>query len=110
MAASVSVFTVEQLVTKYMDEVAQGYMDRAVLPIIGLRKVSDVTRAELVTLIQDYSKRGASTADQLRSNLKKLFSYAVELGHRDNNPMLEVTSRLLAIFQDLVNVFYLMRR
>ena len=104
MAVTVSVFTVEQLVTKYMDEVvsckhkrpelAQGYMDRAVLPVIGSRKVSDVTRAELVALIQDYSERGARTADQLRSNLKKLFSYAVELGHRDDNPMLEVTSRI----------------
>jgi len=104
MAVTVSVFTVEQLVNKYMDEVAnrkhkrpelaQGYMDRAVLPAIGSRKVSDVRRAELVTLIQEYSERGARTADQLRSNLKKLFSYAVELGHRDDNPMLEVTSRI----------------
>jgi len=104
MAVTVSVFTVEQLVTKYMEEVvdlnhkrpelAQGYMDRAVLPSIGSRKVSDVTRSELVALIQEYSERGARTADQLRSNLKKLFSYAVELGHRDDNPMLEVTSRI----------------
>jgi len=104
MAETISVFTVEQLVAKYMKEVAerkhkrpelaQGYMDRAVLPALGSRKVSDVTRAELVSLIQDYSERGARTADQLRSNLKKLFSYAVELGHRDDNPMLEVTSRV----------------
>lgn len=104
MASTVSVFTVEQLVKKYMDEVAhrkhkrpdlaQGYMDRAVIPTIGTQKVRDVTRAELVVLIQNYSKRGARTADQLRSNLKKLFSYAVELGHRDDNPMLEVTSRI----------------
>ncbi|WP_288356487.1 integrase family protein [uncultured Cycloclasticus sp.] len=104
MASTVSVFTVEQLVTKYMQEVvelkhkrpdlAQGYMDRAVLPTIGTQKVRDITRAQLVKLIQDYSKRGARTADQLRSNLKKLFSYAVELGHRDDNPMLDVTSRI----------------
>jgi len=101
---TVSVFAVEQLVTKYMNEVvylkhkrpelAQGYMDRAVIPIIGTRKVRDVTRAELVALIQNYSERGARTADQLRSILKKLFSYAVELGHRDDNPMLEVSSRI----------------
>lgn len=104
MASTVSVFTVEQLVTKYMDEVAhrkhkrpelaQGYMDRAVIPTIGTQKVRDVTRAQLVRLIQDYSSRGARTADQLRSNLKRLFSYAVELGHRDDNPMLEVSSRI----------------
>lgn len=104
MASTVSVVTVEQLVNKYMDEVVnfkhkrpdltQGYMDRAVLPVIGSRKVRDVTRAELVSLIQDYSKRGSRTADQLRSNLKKLFSYAVELGQRHDNPMLEVSSRI----------------
>ncbi len=103
-ASTVSVFTVEQLVAKYMIEVverkhkrpelSQGYMDRAVLPQIGTQKVRDITRAQLVKLIQDYSKRGARTADQLRSNLKKLFSYAVELGHCDSNPMLEVSSRI----------------
>ncbi len=101
---TVSTFTVEQLAIKYMNEIvnpkhkrpelAQGYMDRAVIPNIGNRKVRDITRAELVVLIQDYSKRGARTADQLRSILKRLFSYAVELGHRDNNPMLEVSSRI----------------
>jgi len=103
-SSTVSVVTVEQLVIKYMSEVverkhkrpelAQGYMDRAVLPPIGTQKVSDITRAQLVELIQDYSKRGARTADQLRSNLKKLFSYAVELGYRESNPMLEVSSRV----------------
>jgi len=103
-AATISTVTVEQLVTKYMNEVAhrkhkrpalaQGYMDRAVIPSIGTQKVRDVTRAQLVSIIQDYAKRGARTADQLRSNLKKLFSYAVELGYRDDNPMLEVTSRI----------------
>tara|TARA_R110002050_G_scaffold57423_5_gene129275 strand:+ start:196967 stop:198046 length:1080 start_codon:yes stop_codon:yes gene_type:complete len=104
MASTVSVFTVEQLVKKYMDEVAgrkhkrpelaQGYMDRAVIPSIGTQKVRDITRKQLVKIIQDYSSRGTRTADQLRSNLKKLFSYAVELGHRDDNPMLEVSSRI----------------
>ena len=103
-ASTVSVVTVEQLITKYMSEVverkhkrpelAQGYMDRAVIPPIGTQKVRDVTRAQLVSIIQDYSERGARTADQLRSNLKKLFSYAVELGYRDTNPMLEVSSRI----------------
>jgi site-specific recombinase XerD len=103
-AATISAVTVEQLVIKYMDELAhrkhkrpalaQGYMDRAVIPSIGAQKVRDVTRAQLLAIIQDYAKRGARTADQLRSNLKKLFSYAVELGYRDDNPMLEVTSRI----------------
>jgi len=103
-AISISTFTVGELVTKYMNEVVnikhkqpqltQGYMDRAVLPTLEARKVRDITRPDLVSLIQNYAKRGARTADQLRSNLNKLFSYAVELGHRDDNPMSEVTSRI----------------
>ena len=46
-------FTDEQLVTKYMDEVAhrkhkrpelaQGYIDRALIPTIGTQKAHDVT-------------------------------------------------------------------
>jgi len=100
----VSNHTVADLVEKYMDEVAlrtfkrpeftQGYMDRAVLPAIGHRKVRDISRAELVKLIQAYSKRGARTADQLRSNLRKLFSYAAELGYIDTNPMTDVSRRV----------------
>ncbi len=103
-AQTFSVLTIEELVSKYMNEVVelkhkrpeltQGYMDRAVLPAFGTQKVRDITRAQLVDLIQNYSKRGTRTADQLRSNLKKLFSYAVELGHRDDNPMTAVSSRI----------------
>ena len=111
----VSTATVEYLVEKYMREVVepthkryglvQGYMDRAVIPQIGNRKVRDVSRSELVNLIQRYSKRGARTADQLRSNLKKLFSYAVELGLIDTNPMNDVTRRVtgyIAVSRDRV--------
>lgn len=96
--------TVAELVTKYLDEIAlrtlkrpeltTGYMDRAVLPAIGHRKVRDITRAELVAIVQSYAKRGARTADQLRSNLRKLFAYGVELGYIDANPMNDVTRRV----------------
>lgn len=95
---------VSHLVDKYLAEVveknhkrpelATGYMDRAVLPEFEHAKVQEVTRAQLVSLIQDYSKKGARTADQLRSNLKALFGYAVELGYRDDNPMDGVTRRV----------------
>jgi hypothetical protein len=52
---------------------AQGCMDCAVIPTIGTQKVRDVTRAQLVTIIQDYRSRGTRTADKLRSNLKSYF-------------------------------------
>ena len=115
LCKGVSVATIKHLVEKYMSEVVepthkrhglvQGYMNRAVIPQIGNRKVRDVSRSELVNLIQQYSKRGARTADQLRSNLKKLFSYAVELGLIDTNPMNDVTRRItgyIAISRDRV--------
>ena len=104
MDKHVSSVKVSDLVNKYMKEVVldshkrsdlvQGYMDRAVVPQLGKRKVRDVTRAELVAVIQQYSTRGPRTADQLRSNLKKLFSYATELGVIDVNPMNDVSRRV----------------
>lgn len=100
----ISSTTVGDLVEKYMSEVVlkshkradlvRGYMDRAVVPQLGKRKVRDVTRKNLVAVVQHYAKRGPRTADQLRSNLKKLFSYAVELGEIDSNPMNDVTRRV----------------
>jgi len=96
--------TLEQMTEKYLTEIvdkkhkrpelAHGYMERAVIPVLGKKMVREVTRSELVALIQDYSKRGARTADQLRSNLKALFGYGVELGWCDSNPMLEVSRRV----------------
>lgn len=108
---SASGMKVSRLIEKYMKEViydhrrpdfVQGYFDRAIIPEIGNRKVSDITRGELVTIIQNYRTKaaksnrgdGARSADQLRSNLKKLFSYSVELGIRDANPMNDVTRRI----------------
>lgn len=101
---SVNTVTVEMLVEKYMKEVIEkehrrpeltdGYMRRAVLPTIGNRRVQDLDRSDLVTIVQQYSKRGARTADQLRSNIKKLFAYAVELGIIGSNPMNDVSRRV----------------
>ena len=75
-------------------ELAQGYFKRAVLPALGSKKVQDVTRFELANLIREYAKRGKRSADQLRSNLKGLFGYGVELGLRDDNPVSEMTCRV----------------
>ena len=100
----VSNTSVETLANKYLDEVvrkdfkrphyAEGYFNKTIIPKLGNKKVRDVSRANLVTLIQQYSKRGARTADALRSHLKKMFGYAVELGYIDTNPMNDVTRRV----------------
>jgi integrase len=100
----VSNTSVEALANKYLDEVvrkdfkrphfAEGYFNKTIIPSVGHRKVRDISRGELVALIQDYSKRGPRTADALRSHLKKLFGYGVELGYIDTNPMNDVSRRV----------------
>ena len=101
----VSKKTVAELAKKYLKEVAdkdhkrpelaRGYMERAVIPELGRLKVRDVTRGELVAVIQNYAgERGKRTGDQLRSNMRALFGYAVELGYCESNPMLDVSRRV----------------
>jgi len=92
--------TFADLADKYLSEIVdrehrrpylvRGYLDR-VAPRIGKRKVRDITRSELVELIQSYQQRGERAADQLRSNLRAMFAYGVMLGWIDSNPLHEVT-------------------
>ena len=100
----VSNVTVKKLVDKYISEVVrpthkrpdfpEAYFKNAVIPAIGHKKVRDIKRVQLVYIIQSYVPRGPRAADQLRSQLKKAFSYAVELGYIDDNPMLDVSRRI----------------
>jgi len=48
----------------------------------------------LVNFIQRYSERGARSADRMRSYLKQILGYAVELGWVTQNPMNEVSKRV----------------
>jgi len=97
--------TVKSLVKKYQAEVieanhkrpdfADGYWRRAVLPSLGSKRVADVRPFEISNLIQTYAKdHGKRTADQLRSNIKALFGYAVELGYISVSPATHVSSRV----------------
>ncbi len=107
----VSTTTVNDVISQYMKIVerthkrpdfVRRYFERAVIPTIGNRKISEIKRAELVKLIQDFKVTasdygrgdGSRSADQLRSNLKKLFEYAVELGLVESNPLLGVSRRI----------------
>lgn len=105
--------TVTALAERYMEDVAeeqraadniQGYINRAVIPAIGRRRVDSIKKAELVRLLQDYKKKRAAednrggdasrTTDTLRSILNRLFAYAIELGAIERNPMDGVTARV----------------
>jgi integrase len=72
----------------------RGYLDRAILPDLGQRRVAEVTPAELAACIQAYRERGARAADQLRSALRALFAFAVEVGLRPDNPAAQLTRRV----------------
>ena len=104
MAEDVSNITVNQVKNKYWNEIVEptskvpnqveGYLNN-IDNEFGKRKVIDITRSMLVSYIQDYSKeRGARSADRMRSYLKQLFSYSVELGDLNSSPMAEVTKRI----------------
>ncbi len=93
-----------ELKEKYYDEIVkpfskvpkqvEGYLNN-INDEYGSRKIIDISRSDLVSFIQTYSTdRGARSADRVRSYLKQLFSYAVELGWLDTSPMLEVTKRI----------------
>jgi integrase len=72
----------------------EGYL-RYIDAEIGRKFVSDINRRTLVELIQNY--RGGEhprAADRVRSYLKGLFGYAVELGHIDASPMSDVSKRI----------------
>lgn len=104
MKEDVSKVRVSQLKDKYLEEIVlpQSKVPKQVIGYLnniehefGRRKVIDISRAMLVRFIQNYStNRGARSADRIRSYLKQLFNYAVELGYIDESPMLAVTKRI----------------
>lgn len=95
---------VAELVEEYLRDVVrptskvpnqvEGYL-RHIDVEIGCKFIADIKRRTLVELIQTY--RGGEyprAADRLRSYLKGLFSYAVELGYIDASPMSDVSKRV----------------
>jgi integrase len=103
--ADTSSVTVATLVEDYLNDVVypdskvpnqvEGYL-RQINNRFGNLKVMDIKRVELVKFIKHYSKtRGPRSADRLRSYLKQLFAYGVELGYLiGESPMEGVTKRV----------------
>lgn len=96
--------TVEALVEEFYDEVVvkehrrpefmRGYIDRAIIPKLGPRRVVDLSPQDIAAVIQEYRQRGPRSADQLRSTLRTIFTYAVETGIRPDNPVENLTRRV----------------
>lgn len=113
---AVSNVTVSRLIEQYKKDVVDpgskvpkqvyGYLNH-VNARFGRQKVLDVEKLSLVTFIKEYSaERGARSADRIRSYLKQVFDYAVELGYlKGENPMNGVSKRVtgyIAIDRDRV--------
>jgi len=101
----VSTVTVSKLVEQYLKDVVyptskvpyqvEGYLTH-IDNSLGRFKLIDITRFQLVQFIKAYSEaRGARSADRVRSYLKQLFAYGIELGYiQHENPMQGVTKRV----------------
>lgn len=75
-------------------ELFRGYLDRAVIPALGPRRVVELTPSDVAAVVQNYRTRGARTADSLRAVLRTLFGYAIEIGVRADNPAALLTRRV----------------
>lgn len=96
--------TVGELAERYFTEVVEeeqrrpelvrGYLDRAILPELGARRVIELTSLHIASMIQRYRVRGPRSADQLRTVTRSLMRYAVEIGVRPDNPAAALTRRV----------------
>ena len=101
----VSTVTVSKLVDQYLKDVVypsskvpkqvEGYLSH-IDNTLGRFKLIGITRFQLVQFIKSYGEaRGARSADRVRSYLKQLFGYGVELGYiQHESPMDGVTKRV----------------
>lgn len=103
--SDISNATVNKLVREYKKDVVypdskvpkqvEGYLNH-IDNGFGTLKVIAIKRAQLVWFIKQYgNERGARSADRMRSYLKQLFAYGVELGYITGaSPMDGVTKRV----------------
>jgi integrase len=103
--SNISNKTVSDLIAEYKKDVVypdskvpkqvEGYLNH-IDQSFGQFKVMGVKRAQLVYFIKQYSvERGARSADRVRSYLKQVFAYGVELGYlTGSSPMDGVTKRV----------------
>jgi integrase len=69
-------------------------LKKDVIPSIGERKVTDVSRRELVYILDKIVDRGSPVnANRTLSAIKKLFSYAVERGILEDNITLAISKK-----------------
>jgi integrase len=92
---------VRDLAQKYLDDYAACFkkpssaksdksnLDNHVLPLIGTKKVSEVTRADIES-VKTAIKEGKNSANRTVSLLSKMMGCAVDWGMRPDNPALRI--------------------
>ncbi len=63
-------------------------LDRDIIPTIGKRKATDITRGDIIEIIDAIMKRGARTqANRTLATIRKMFNWALEREVVQNNPV-----------------------
>jgi integrase len=72
------------------------YLDNEILPILGPKPLSQVTAADVQTLVFRKRDNGKeSAAAQIRSLMKRIFDYAVVCGVAQTNPAMALPTRFI---------------
>lgn len=66
---------------------AGRYLKKDILPVLGNKDIGEITRADVLAVVQRLERRGAlSLADKARTWLRHIFRYAMAHGLIDTNP------------------------
>lgn len=69
----------------------RGYLDNDVLPVLGDKLLTEITRRDCADLQERIEARGAlNTRDKIRVALRQIFSQAIARGLCENNPASEL--------------------
>ena len=72
------------------------YLDNEILPVLGPKTLSQVTAADVQTLVFRKRDNGKeSAAAQIRSLIKRMFDYAVVCGVAQTNPAMALPTRFI---------------
>lgn len=80
----------------------ENLLRRDVLPVIGERPASDVTRAQIANLLDKVADRAPVVSNRLHTVLSSLFSWGVSEGLVDMNPVAGLRKRATEVSKDRV--------
>lgn len=69
----------------YKRQIIQQLRDH-VFPILGNRPINKIKRKEIISALRDLWLKNKPTAVKIRSNIERIFEYAIDNELRDNNP------------------------